>query len=362
MAALLLLAKTMFPEGQQRVQAVRKDGAAAPLVNALIVNAKDAIDELWKARGYVPMKGAQIKQRLGYALDREEALGYVVTSALALPLLSPPEARTIGKRARALLGEKGAIGKELALLTKRGHGTAALMRSAASLSLAPPKQKAAKPAAAPPQPPPPPQLPPPPPQPQSQPPLPPPPPSIPPPPPEAVPRVADHLDWICKCHIKAVASATRRADRFEDVLRERLTWDDPYGRTLEDEECEARELEFKAALIRLSRKIPELEICPDEYISGLHAHRTMTRLCPCGQGRLPIAPWVPRWEELGFCWCDDSHNEMREWRDVIREANEKLANCGRIQCDSHKPGPGISREGLSAFHAQLGLTERFVRS
>jgi hypothetical protein len=51
MAALLLLAKTMFPEGQQRVQAVRKDGAAAPLVNALIVNAKDAIDELWKARG-----------------------------------------------------------------------------------------------------------------------------------------------------------------------------------------------------------------------------------------------------------------------------------------------------------------------
>ena len=46
MAALLLLAKTMFPEGQQRVQAVRKDGAAAPLVNALIVNAKDAIDEL----------------------------------------------------------------------------------------------------------------------------------------------------------------------------------------------------------------------------------------------------------------------------------------------------------------------------
>ena len=48
MAALLLLAKTMFPEGQQRVQAVRKDGAAAPLVNALIVNAKDAIDELWK--------------------------------------------------------------------------------------------------------------------------------------------------------------------------------------------------------------------------------------------------------------------------------------------------------------------------
>ena len=49
MAALLLLAKTMFPEGQQRMHAVRKDGAAAPLVNALIVNAKDAIDELWKA-------------------------------------------------------------------------------------------------------------------------------------------------------------------------------------------------------------------------------------------------------------------------------------------------------------------------
>eukprot|EP00966_Prymnesium_polylepis_P009428 217401-Prymnesium_polylepis.1 len=93
----------MFPEGQERVQAARKVGGAAPLVNALIVNTKDAIDELWNVRGYVSMKGAQIKQRLGYALDREEALGYVVTSALALPLLSPLEARAIGKRARGLL-------------------------------------------------------------------------------------------------------------------------------------------------------------------------------------------------------------------------------------------------------------------
>lgn len=65
----------MFPEGLGRPKAVGRDGAAAPQLNALLVNTKEAIDELWAARGYDSMRPEQIKERLGYALDREEALG-----------------------------------------------------------------------------------------------------------------------------------------------------------------------------------------------------------------------------------------------------------------------------------------------
>ena len=53
-------------------------------------------------RAYDKMKPAQRKGQLGYALDREEALGHVVASALHKPMLTALEARTIGKRAGAL--------------------------------------------------------------------------------------------------------------------------------------------------------------------------------------------------------------------------------------------------------------------
>ena len=79
------------PGGQGRVA---KAGAPAGLTNALVVNGKEAIDKLWKARGYVKMTWRQRSQRaerLGYKLDKEEALVYVVTSALDMPLLSGME-------------------------------------------------------------------------------------------------------------------------------------------------------------------------------------------------------------------------------------------------------------------------------
>ena len=44
----------MFPEGHGAPRAARIVGAAAPFVNALVVNAKGASDELWKRRGYKP--------------------------------------------------------------------------------------------------------------------------------------------------------------------------------------------------------------------------------------------------------------------------------------------------------------------
>ena len=51
MAALLVRAESMFPEGKGAPKAVAREGAAAELTNELVVHGKDAIDELWKARG-----------------------------------------------------------------------------------------------------------------------------------------------------------------------------------------------------------------------------------------------------------------------------------------------------------------------
>ena len=89
MANLQQMADSMFQEGAGKTKAVAKAGAGARLINELVVNAKEAIDALWKARGYLNMKPKQRKEKLGYALDREEALGYLVTGALHMPLLSP---------------------------------------------------------------------------------------------------------------------------------------------------------------------------------------------------------------------------------------------------------------------------------
>ena len=77
--------------------------------------AKEAVDALWKARGYHKMKPKHREEKLGYQLDREEALGYLVTSALHMPLLLPEEARMIGKRAGSL-----SVFTKLAEFQKRG--------------------------------------------------------------------------------------------------------------------------------------------------------------------------------------------------------------------------------------------------
>eukprot|EP00966_Prymnesium_polylepis_P180339 4176035-Prymnesium_polylepis.1 len=65
------------------------------------------------------MRPDEIKERLGYALDREDATGYVVTSALNKPLLSPAEAKGIGKRGVSAVIPSGSVGKQLKKLRKR---------------------------------------------------------------------------------------------------------------------------------------------------------------------------------------------------------------------------------------------------
>ena len=107
MALLLQMADAMFPEGQGAPRAMAKVDAAAEKSNELLVNAKEAVDELWRQRGLDPKKPELTKARLGYALDKEEAVGYVVTGAMHLPRLSPDEARAIGKRIVALVGASG---------------------------------------------------------------------------------------------------------------------------------------------------------------------------------------------------------------------------------------------------------------
>ena len=96
------LAVLMFPEGKKAPVAAPIDGAPAELTNELIVNAKEAVKKLWADRRYDKLKPKERHAALGYKLDKEEALGYVVCRAIHMPLLSPAEARTVGKRAGVL--------------------------------------------------------------------------------------------------------------------------------------------------------------------------------------------------------------------------------------------------------------------
>ena len=112
--------------------------------------------------GYDEMQPDEIRDRLGYRLDREEATGCVVTSARNLPLLVGLEARNIGKRIIASVIPSGTIGKRLKEFKKRGTSPAAYLQESVTLNLDPPRKPVAAPPALPePSSPPPPQPPPP---------------------------------------------------------------------------------------------------------------------------------------------------------------------------------------------------------
>ena len=156
---LLQTADYMFPLGKGAPRAMPKDGAAAPLIHALLFNAKTAVEKLWKQRGWDPKKPEKTKAALGYALDQEEGAAYVVTSALhkpLLPLLSPVEARYIGRRINNLAGPCGSVTLKLGKLRKRGRSAApqvsALLQAAAKLSFEPPPHQSSARSRAPPPP------------------------------------------------------------------------------------------------------------------------------------------------------------------------------------------------------------------
>jgi hypothetical protein len=64
----------MFPEGIGAPKAFARDGPAAVLTNGLLENGHNTIVKLWKRCGYDPKKSDVIKARLGYALDKYDAL------------------------------------------------------------------------------------------------------------------------------------------------------------------------------------------------------------------------------------------------------------------------------------------------
>ena len=125
---LLQKADGMFSEGTGGLaggpRAFAKDGSAAEKTNELLENATSAIEQLFKQRGYDPKKPAEVKAKLGYALDRYEAAAYLVTGAMHLPLISQPEAWTIGKRINNIIGASGTVGAKLKALRKRGKAAA----------------------------------------------------------------------------------------------------------------------------------------------------------------------------------------------------------------------------------------------
>ena len=142
-AALRQRLEKIYPEGTGRRGAAPKDGGPTPLIKGLFVNGKEAVDDMWEERGYDKMAPDEIRDRLGYRLDREEATGCVVTSARNLPLLIGLEARNIGKRIIASVIPSGTIGKQLKKLKKHGTSPAAYLQEPATLNLNPPKKPAA---------------------------------------------------------------------------------------------------------------------------------------------------------------------------------------------------------------------------
>ena len=344
-SALLLRAEILFPEGKSEPRAAAKVGASAKLTNELVVNAKDAIDKLWKARGYVKMKPAQRKLKLGYALDREEALGYLVTSALHMPLISAIEARTIGKRAGSL-----AVFSKLADYKKRGTaGSAAcyaLLGEPAPLSFAAPmprkgKAKPLTPAPAPARPVP---------LPSPLPPLP--PPTVPLVGPATTDARTEYLHpygrwcedgryrwsddsilgyrglpggdpeerfWDTEkppCvpsdhrpqHLFTSRDAAKAAGMASRM--ERFAPDEDGEFDGNDEEYyELARVEHRFALRRLREEFPEVAACP-----MVHASQHHTRPCPCGRGVLAMWPWVVQTAQLGFCDCWMASWERTCWR------------------------------------------------
>lgn len=297
MALLLQMADAMFPEGQGAPRAMAKVDAAAEKSNELLVNAKEAVNELWRQRGLDPKKPELTKARLGYALDKEEAVGYVVTGAMHLPRLSPDEARAIGKRIVALVGASGTIGSKLKAFKKRGKAAApqiaALLQTPALLNLEPLPRKSTAPSLPPPAPPPPPM----------------------PPPPSAGTRASSAELYEKVFGSMEAAKAAATAERYEasmhflaQILQAEKEGDDASELWCDYDEdgVEIRRIQYRRMLKRLSEAFPELELQIPQLLEGVRADEHNSRACQCGTGRLPQWPWVTALPGKGFCECSEA--------------------------------------------------------
>ena len=66
---LLKLAQEIFPEGQGRPNGKAKLAVVFKLTNGLVLDAKAAVSELFRARGYDPRRPDYTKQQLGYTVQ-----------------------------------------------------------------------------------------------------------------------------------------------------------------------------------------------------------------------------------------------------------------------------------------------------
>lgn len=361
---LLQLAEDMFPEGQSCPRSRARTGAPAPLINALYVNAKAAIDTLFKRRGYDDMSADERMAQLGYRLDKEEALAYLVVAALHLPMLSPAsdEPRVIGGRIRSSLGDKGALGKKLAEHKKRGTSAEPTLRAPAALNLAPPKKKPklAVPAPPPPAPPPPAPPPPTPPQPPQPPPQPPPHPA--PPPPRALPpvlpsrkqivtvfgsREAAQAIYACREIEFAQAEIQRGMEKLANPPPDPLAGVPGVQPLLEaiSEQIKSdratlaeSQKEHASALLALSLAFPAAKCC-DAWETGACVHGIP---CECGWRQAPW-PWIVH--RPGGCFCDCHMEERAAW---MRPA--RLRYWGFYTND----GPEVGRHLYPNFGPQRG--------
>jgi hypothetical protein len=133
---------------------------------------------------------------------------------------------------------------------------------------------------------------------------------------------------------------------YEDVLRERAREDpeesedeDPW---LDAEECEARELEYRAALIRLKKAVPQLDISVRAHMSGLRASNVLTWPCRCGNGRMPSFPWVLYRKGLGFCENEQCDWDHLDWRsDVVYAGDAWYTKPAPVVRLKQKPGGNV---------------------
>ena len=97
-----------------------------------------------------------------------------------------------------------------------------------------------------------------------------------------------------------------------------------------DEEAESLEItraEYRAALLRLKRAAPQLELCVDALVEGVPADRTNTRRGPCGRGRLPQYPWELDYASHGYCGCNECFDDMDLWRIELVDRYDPELTC-----------------------------------
>lgn len=350
---MLKKSELMFPEGVGAPRAFVKDAGAVEKTNELLENATNAIKRLWEQRGYDPKKPDEIKSKLGYPLDKYEAVAYLVTGALSLPLLSPQEAGMVGKRINNVIGVSGTIGAKLKALRRRGKSTMpqcdALLQATATLNLQPPAHPPTPaPAAI-----------------RSPLPLPVPPCLAPVPPPAFVPHPPSvllpapateftHLPAIDYYEDYVAAGGTGpywsedvhpdipgyrglpggdEAERFWNPAKppcvpsdhrpvhlfnsreaaeaigaasrvEQFSPWEGFDESCYDEEAhEIACIKHKHAMCRLVNSFPE--IASQEHLR---------RPCPCGHGALAVWPWVVQAGQSGICECDMASMEFTCWR------------------------------------------------